>query len=166
MGRAAGLTEAPPLQAFFDDDYGDRFTVDGHARTPAAVDIEGVPDRAHLERAVGHHGTLCDCLGILRQEAGQGLHDNGLDFLKCLHLHDCVAHADPVATHPADYPALGPPCCMHVRQWSTIRATRDAQVSGNAKEAPPGMPEGGAWVPLGSNEATLWQSKRVASRDP
>ena len=68
----------------------------------SARSIKRMLDRAHGERAVGHRGTLCGCLRVLREEAGQCLHDNWPDFLKRLHPHDSVAHADLVAAHPAE----------------------------------------------------------------
>jgi hypothetical protein len=73
--------------------------VDDHAHVPPTVGSERMLNHACGERAVGHHGIPCDCLGVLRQKAGQSLHDNRPDFTKCLYPHDRVAHADPVAAH-------------------------------------------------------------------
>jgi hypothetical protein len=88
-----------PFTTDFLDNNRDVLTVNGHARAPIAMGIERVLDRANGERAVSHHDALCRCLGILRQEAGEGLHDGGAGFPKCLHPHGYVAHADVVSAH-------------------------------------------------------------------
>ena len=89
----------PPSPAAFPDLYRNDFPVDSHARAPAAVGVERMPDRPRRERAVGHRRTLSDSPGITRKKAGQCLHDSGPDFLKRLHPDSLVTHADGVAPH-------------------------------------------------------------------